>query len=170
MSAIQIRQAAAGDAGELLSIYRPIVEETATSFETECPSEAAFANRIAKACETHAWLVAEIGGELAGYAYATPHRPRSAYQYSVETSVYTHAGFRKRGIGSRLYERLFDVLGELPYFHAFAGITLPNAGSVALHQSVGFSSIGAFPNVGYKLGAWHDVSWWYRKIKDGEPG
>ena len=162
----EIRRATPGDVGDLLSIYRPIAANTATSFELEPPTEEEFAHRIEIAGESHAWLVAEVDSRLAGYAYATQYRPRGAYKYSVETSAYVHAGFRGKRIGARLYERLFEVLRVLGYCHAFAGITLPNAASVALHKSVGFSAVGTFPNAGYKFGSWHDVSWWHRTIND----
>jgi phosphinothricin acetyltransferase len=170
MPDLVIRRATPNDAGELLAIYRPIVEETAISFELECPTEADFAGRIERANETYSWLVAETGSRLAGYAYGSQFRPREAYRSSVEVSAYVHSDFRGRGIGSVLYERLFEELSDLGYFHAFGGITLPNPASVALHESVGFAHIGTFPNVGFKFGQLHDVGWWYRKIQDGAPG
>jgi len=123
-----------------------------------------------RAGDSHAWLVADVGGAIAGYAYGTPHWPRAAYQYVVETSAYIHGDFRGWGITGRLYEQLFRDLAGKGYFHAFAGITLPNDASVALHKSVGFTSIGCFPRVGYKLGAWHDVSWRYAEIRNGDTG
>ena len=169
MSDLEIRRAAQKDAVELLAIYRPIVEETAISFELECPSEEDFAGRIERANETYCWLVVEVDARLAGYAYGSPHRPREAYRHSVETSAYVHSDFRGRGIGRLLYERLFEDLSSLGYYHAFGGITLPNPASVALHESVGFEPVGTFPSVGFKFGAWHDVGWWYRKIQDGHP-
>jgi phosphinothricin acetyltransferase len=169
MKDVTIRPARAEDAGAVAAIYQPIVTETAISFEMEPPTVAEMAERMARVGDSHAWLVADVGGEIAGYAYGTPHRPRAAYQYAVEVSAYMHGDFRGRGLAGRLYQNLFAALAEQNYFHAFAGITLPNDASVALHKSAGFVSIGRFPNVGFKLGAWHDVSWWYRKIRDGEP-
>jgi len=163
------RDARPDDAGGLLDIYRPIVERTPISFEVDCPSEQAMAQRIGNALENYAWVVAELDGRLAGYAYASPHRPRGAYRFSAETTVYVHPDFYRRGIGRRLYQHLFEALRPLDYYHAFAGITLPNDGSVGVHRSVGFSHVGTFPNVGFKFGRWHDVSWWYRELKDGTP-
>jgi phosphinothricin acetyltransferase len=163
-----MRPAAPGDAAELLSIYRPIVEKTVTSFELECPSEKEFARRIETANAAHAWLTAEIDGKIAGYAYATAHRARAAYKYSAETSAYVHEDFRGQGVGGGLYRRLLDELSGLGYCNAFAGITLPNPASVALHESVGFVPIGTFPRVGYKFGSWRDVGWWHRPIRGGD--
>ena len=162
---MKIRRATPNDVKRLLEIYRPIVEDTAISFELTPPNEAEFAARIASSVASHDWIVAEHGNRICGYAYATPHRAREAYKHSVETSVYIHADHRGRGIGKKLYDALFSSLASLGYHNAYAGITMPNAASIALHQSLGFESIGVFREVGYKLGEWHDVSWWQRRIK-----
>jgi len=167
---VVIRSAGRKDAAAVAAIYRPIVTGTVISFELKPPTAEEMAQRMERAGDSHAWLVADVGGAIAGYAYGKPHRPRAAYQHAVETSAYIHGDFRGRGIAGRLYEQLFRDLAGKGYFHAFAGITLPNDASVALHKSVGLTSIGCFPRVGYKLGAWHDVSWWYAEIRNGEPG
>lgn len=166
---LTIRTATADDAAEALAIYAPIVRDTAISFETEVPSTEEFAARIESSNLNHAWLVGLSGGELAGYAYGTAHRGRHAYRFSTEVSVYVHAGHRGSGVGRRLYDRLFERLAELGYYHAYAGITLPNDGSTGLHGAVGFRHIGTFPKVGFKFGAWHDVSWWHRPLRPGVP-
>lgn len=101
---------------------------------------------------------------VSGYAYATAHRARQAYQPSVETSVYVGSKYQAEGIGKLLYEALFDSLRRRDFHNAYAGITLPNEGSVALHESLGFYPIGVFQEVGYKKGRWHDVGWWQRPI------
>ena len=106
----------------------------------------------------------ENESELCGYAYATPHRAREAYRYSVETSVYIDDVYRGKGIGRSLYEALFSSLNTLGYHNAYAGITVPNPASIALHKSLGFEPVGVFREVGYKLDKWHDVSWWQRGI------
>jgi L-amino acid N-acyltransferase YncA len=133
MTVMEIRSAELEDAGDLLSIYRPIVEKTATSFELTPPTEKEFADRTETVSQTHTWLVAEEDSRLSGYAYATQHKPRAAYKFSVETSAYVHSDFRGSGIAGHLYDRLFDELLSLGFCHAFAGITLPNPASVALH-------------------------------------
>ena len=164
-----IRIAGPEDANGVFAIYEPIVTATAISFETVPPSPDALADRIASANATHRWLVADKGGHVAGYAYATSFRARHAYRYSVETSVYVHPQHQGRGIGAALYDKLFDELRDLGYYQAYAGITLPNDASVALHVRAGFRHIGTFPDVGFKFGRWHDVSWWHRPIQTGTP-
>ena len=158
------RRARPADAEAVLAIYAPLVERTAISFEELAPTPDEMAARIESALATHEWLVAEIDGELAGYAYATGHRARAAYRFSVEVSAYVHEAHRGRGVGAALYRALFEALGERGFRAAFAGIALPNEPSVALHRSAGFEPIGTFAEVGWKLGAWHDVSWWRRRL------
>jgi phosphinothricin acetyltransferase len=169
LSALVIRSATADDSASALAIYAPIVKDTVISFETEPPSVDEFSARIEACLSSHAWLVAESDGALAGYAYGTAHRARHAYRFSTEVSVYVHAAHRGRGVGRVLYERLFERLAELGYYHAFAGITVPNDGSISLHRAVGFHHVGTFPQVGFKFGGWHDVSWWHRPLRAGTP-
>jgi phosphinothricin acetyltransferase len=159
----KIRKAAPGDADELLAIYRPLVENTTISFELTPPSPEAFAKRIESAIKTHEWLVMEASTGICGYAYATPHRPRVAYKFSAETSVYVHADYYRQGVGKHLYKALHASLRSRGFHNAYAGIALPNAASIALHQATGFEAVGIFREVGFKFDEWHDVSWWQRK-------
>ena len=113
------------------------------------------------------WLVSlDDAGGVSGYAYAGRHRERAAYQWSVETTVYVGEGSRGKGVGRALYSALFEELVRLGYYQAFAGITLPNAASVALHEGLGFAPIGIYRQVGHKLGRWHDVGWWQRPLQE----
>ena len=162
---MNIRLAVQADACAIAEIYRPIVASTPISFEIEPPDEQEMARRIDHKLLAFPWLVCESEGQIAGYAYGSTHRPRAAYQWSVETSVYVHSGFRRRGIGKGLYVSLLRILAAQGYFNAFAGITLPNPGSVRLHESVGFEQIGLYRSVGYKLGRWHDVGWWQLPLR-----
>lgn len=164
-----IRPAVAADAEALLAIYAPIVRDTTISFETTVPSVADFAARIASALAAHQWLVAETPQGLIGYAYGTSHRARAAYRFAAETSVYVADNAHGLGVARALYSALFDDLVALGYYHAYAGITMPNQPSVGLHAAMGFSLLGQFPNVGFKQGRWHDVSWWYRPLQTGVP-
>lgn len=169
MVELSIRDAEIDDAASLLSIYAPIVKNTAISFETEVPTLAHFAERIKLIQKTHCWLVGVVDKQLVGYVYASSHRARSAYAYSVETAVYVDQQFQNSGIAKKLYQSLFSRLEKYDFYHAYAGITVPNEASIRLHQSVGFKSIGVFPQVGYKFGQWHSTSWWSRHIKTGSP-
>jgi phosphinothricin acetyltransferase len=162
-----LRVANEGDAAAIRDIYAPHVEHAAVSFETEVPSVAAMAARIAKLLPTHPWLVAVVDDCVAGYAYAGPHRARAAYRWSVEVTAYVRPQFHGRGIGKRLYAALHAVLKALNYVNAYGIITLPNAASIALHEACGFHRCALLRHAGYKFGAWHDVGWWQLQI--GEP-
>jgi phosphinothricin acetyltransferase len=165
----RIRTATETDAPALLAIYAPFVEHTAVSFETSVPPVEEFAARVRKYAAQWAWLVAERDGRCIGYAYGSPHRERAAYRWSTETSAYVDASAQRQGVGKELYLTLFDALIAGGYCNAFAGITLPYEASVALHRSVGFEPVGVFRSIGYKFGAWHDVAWAQRRLRDGPP-
>jgi phosphinothricin acetyltransferase len=161
-----IRLARAGDARQILAIYAPFVEHTPTSFEIEVPSLDEMQKRIESTLAQFPWLVLEYSETVAGYAYASAHRSRSAYQWSVDVSVYVHPDFRRRKVAKALYTSLLGVLILQGYYNAFAGIALPNAASVGFHEAMGFQPIGVYRNVGYKLGTWHDVGWWQRSLRE----
>lgn len=164
---VSLRVATEADAAVIRTIYAPHVEHAAVSFETETPSVETMAARIAKLLPTHPWLVAVVDDRVAGYAYASPHRERAAYRWSVEVTAYVHPQFHGRGIGKRLYAALQALLKAQNCINAFGIITLPNAASVALHEACGFRRCATFHHAGYKFGAWHDVGWWQLQI--GEP-
>jgi L-amino acid N-acyltransferase YncA len=149
---------AARDAAACAAIYAPFVTDTAVSFEEIPPTAEEFVERIRHYQESHAYLVAEKDGEIAGFAYAGPYRERPAYRWSAESSVYVHPGHRHQGVGKALYDALFDLLRASGFKVVIAGVTLPNRASLALHTSLGFEHVGVFPKVGYKSGAWRDVA------------
>ncbi len=160
-----IREATLADAPALLEIYRPNVEDSTVSFETVAPTLAEFTARMAKVAARWRWLVAEDRGRILGYVYGSEHRERAAYRYSVDTTVYIHADARRRGLGGRLYLALFEELAALGYCQAYAGVTLPNEPSVALHRSLGFEPVGVFHRAGRKFGQWRDVAWFERPLR-----
>jgi L-amino acid N-acyltransferase YncA len=160
-----IRVACPEDAEAILAIYTPIVRETAISFEVEPPTYVEMHERIATTLRRLPWLVCERQGEVLGYVYASPHRARAAYQWSVDVSVYIHAKARRTGMGRALYHALFQLLSLQGFYQCFAGITLPNPASVGLHEALGFQPVGVYQAVGYKLGGWHDVGWWQRALQ-----
>lgn len=160
-----IRVATVQDAEAIAAIYAPIVSGTTISFELEPPSADEMRSRIATTLQRLPWLVSEdSAGRVDGYAYASRHRERPAYQWSVDVTAYVREDARGHGVGKRLYARLLDALARLGYGQAFAGIALPNDASVALHESVGFSPLGIYRRVGFKMGAWRDVGWWQREL------
>ena len=157
------------DAAVVADIYRPAVEDGLASFEEVAPDAADMADRMRANLERLPWLVAEVaGGEVAGYAYAAPHHARPGYRWSVNVSVYVRDGFGGRGIGRHLYEVLFDLLGRQGIVNVYAGITQPNAASVALHRAMGMTVVATYPRVGFKHGAWHDVAWYWRRLREPE--
>lgn len=163
-----IRLATGRDAGEIAAIYGPSVKREIISFETEPPTEAEMRRRITSTLERFPWLVFEREGRVAGYAYATEHRSRAAYQWCVDVSAYVHEDERRSGVGRALYRSLFAALALQGFYNAYAGIALPNPASVRLHESVGFGPIGVYRETGYKLGGWHDVGWWQLALRDKE--
>lgn len=162
-----LRCATLADADAIAAIYRPIVLETTISFEWVPPTADELRARIAKTLDRYPWLVAvdAADGAVAGFAYAGSHRDAPSYQWSVNTSIYVRDDRRGQGVGRRLYEALHRQLVELGYFRAFAGIALPNAASVALHESVGYRALGVYEQVGFKFGAWRDVGWWSKVLQ-----
>jgi phosphinothricin acetyltransferase len=163
---VRIRLAAETDASQILKIYTPVVVGTPISFEETSPSPAEMAGRIRRTLDHYPWLVCDGDEGITGYAYATAFRPRAAYQWSVEVSAYVHTESRRRGIARGLYTSLFEILRIQGFVNAFAGIALPNEGSVALHESLGFTAIGVYEAVGFKLESWHDVGWWQLRLGD----
>ena len=161
---LSIRRATSDDAEEIVEIYRPYVEDSVISFELEVPSSDEFAARIHSALQKHEWIVGILDQKIVGYAYGNTHRARSAYRHSVETSVYLEQSHCGRGYGRRLYAELFERLRKMDFNNAYAGITLPNQASVALHKSMGFQPIGVFKEIGFKFDQWHDVGWWQRRV------
>ena len=161
-----IRLATVEDADAVRAIYAPCVEDTPISFEYDPPTAAEMGRRIETTTGTHPWLVCVLDGSVVGYAYAGPFSARAAYRWTVEVSTYVDADHRGRGVGRALYESLLAVLTRQGFVEAYAGVALPNEASVALHESVGFVHHTTYPDVGYKLGAWHDVGWWRRPLQD----
>ena len=145
-------------------IYRPAVTARATSFELAAPDGEEMSHRIATSLQRLPWLVAQEGDSVIGYAYASPHRTRAAYQWSVEVSAYVDEGAHGRGVGRALYEALMRVLVVQGYRNAYAGITVPNDASEGFHRGLGFTHVGVFRHVGFKLGRWHDVLWLERPL------
>lgn len=166
---VHLRLAEEGDAAALQRIYAPYVRETAVSFELEPPTIEQIAARLRATLPMYPWLVCERGGEVAGYAYGSRYRERAAYRWSVEVTIYVAPAHQRRGIGRALYTALLRILALQGYCNAFAAIALPNPASVALHEALGFTAVGVYRSVGYKLGRWYDVGWWQRSLQLPSP-
>ena len=159
-----IRLATPEDAEQVQAIYAPYCS-TPISFEAGPPGVEEMRGRLAKVLGHYAWLVCEDGREVLGYAYATRHRERAAYRWSVDTTIYVRQGRQRRGVGRALYTSLLAVLPLQGFVNAYAGVTLPNPGSVGLHEAMGFQPVGVYRQVGFKCGAWHDVAWFQRPLR-----
>ena len=164
-----IRPVAEGDEKAIAAIYAPNVTDSPISFEMTPPDAAEMRQRILLTTAMHPWLVCEREGSLLGYVYASVHSVRAAYQWSVNVSAYIDARTRRMGVGRALYTSLFALLRRQGFYNAYAGITLPNAGSVGLHEAMGFQLVGVYQQVGFKMGAWYDVGWWSLPLQEKPP-
>ena len=166
-----IRAATVADAPRIAEIYRPFVEGDTTSFEMVAPDAAEIAARVERTTAVHPWIVhvSENDSKVTGYAYAVPFRTRAAYRWCVESSVYVDPAWSGRGIGRSLMEVLIHLLTDLGLHEVVAGVTLPNPASERLHERLGFEPVGVFPRSGWKDGAWHDVGFWTRSLRQGPP-
>jgi L-amino acid N-acyltransferase YncA len=160
-----IRRATTEDGPAVAAIYRPYCDNSAVSFETGAPSAEDMSKRISSIGAERPWLVLEDDRAVLGYAYAAPHHERGAYRWAVSTAIYVSNAHHRRGVGRALYATLFELLRHLGYFTATAGITLPNAGSVGLHEAFGFTLVGVYRHIGFKLGRWHDVAWYQADLQ-----
>ena len=161
-----IRIATTDDAEPILRIYAPYIENTSYTFETEVPSVDSFRERISSYLQNWPWLVCEIDGVIAGYAYGARHRERVAYQWSIECSVYVHDDYQRKGVARALYTALIDILKIQGFRNLYAVINLPNDKSVSFHEKLGFEYFATYKNVGYKLGRWKNVGWWQLQLNE----
>lgn len=161
-----IRIATTDDAESILKIYAPYIENTSYTFETDVPTIESFKERISSYLQHWPWLVCELGGVIAGYAYGAQHRERVAYQWSVESSVYIHDDYQRMGVARALYTALINILKLQGFRNLYAVINLPNDKSVSFHEKLGFEYFATYKNVGYKLGRWKNVGWWQLQLNE----
>ena len=156
---LAIRAATAADIPAITAIYDYAVRQGTASFELDPPDAAEMARRRQALVEAgFPYLVAEAEGAVAGYAYAGPYRPRPAYRWSVEDSVYVAPSMHRRGIGTALLARLVGEAEQRGYRQMIAVIgDSAQTASIALHRAAGFRMIGTIENVGFKLGRWLDT-------------
>jgi L-amino acid N-acyltransferase YncA len=162
----RIRVAGEQDAQAIADVYAPAVSTRATSFELTPPDATEMRRRISTLLRQYPWLVCESSDRVVGYVYATAHRERAAYRWSVDVAAYVKEEAQRRGIARALYTALFEILALQGYRNAYAGITLPNPASVAMHEAMGFERVGVYHRVGYKMNKWHDVAWFERPLAE----
>lgn len=161
------RFARAEDAPALLSVYAQYIG-TPITFETELPSAEEFRARVEEISAFYPYLVLEDAGKIVGYAYAHRQMERAAYGWNAELSVYLDGAYRTRGIGKKLYSALTEICALQGIKTVYAGVTLPNAQSEGLHETLGFRRLGVYRNTGFKNGAWHSVAWFEKQISPYE--
>lgn len=158
MSDVSIRPFAWRDIPEITEIYRHYVDETVITFETEAPSEAVMADRFGKMVDLgHPTLVAERAGKVIGYAYASFYRPRFAYRFTCENSIYLHKDELGQGLGGRMLESLLDTCRAHGFRQMIAVITAERANSIRVHEKMGFRRVAHYEAVGFKFDRWLDI-------------
>ena len=155
-----LRAVVESDAEAIAAIYAYYVRETPISFEVVPPTATEMRERLRAITAAYPWLICTAADQVLGYAYLGRHHERAAYRWSIDVSVYVDRAAHRRGIGRALYTALLRLAVAQGFYSAYAGITLPNASSVGLHEAMGFVPIGVYHAVGYKLGQWHDVGYW----------
>lgn len=165
-SEVKLRVATVSDAAELLKIYAPYVTDTAITFEYDVPTLEDFKGRIAHTLEKYPYFVAELNGEIVGYAYASAFHPRAAYGWASETSIYVRRDMKRMGLGRTLYDALETALKAQGVLNLNACIACPDVddeyltrNSIRFHAHLGYSMVGEFHNCGYKFGRWYNMVW-----------
>jgi L-amino acid N-acyltransferase YncA len=160
-----IRDATADDAAAIAALYNHYIIHSTATFEELAVDASEMAARIATVGAAKLpWLVREDASGILAYAYATPWKPRSAYRFSVETTVYVASTASRAGHGRALYDELFTQLRAIGRHAVLGGITLPNDASIALHEAMGMTKVAHLPEVGFKFGRWLDVGYWHRLL------
>jgi L-amino acid N-acyltransferase YncA len=169
MSSLEIRPAAAADLPFVTAIYQHAVLYGTATFELIPPDLAEMTRRFGTLMDGgYPYFVAALEGRVVGYAYAGAYRPRPAYRFTVENSVYLEPAIHRRGIGRQLLQRLIAESEARGYRQMIAVIgDSANAGSIGVHAKCGFAMIGTHPNVGFKFGRWLDTVMMQRALGDG---
>ena len=172
-SDIKLRVATVDDAAELLKIYAPYVTDTAITFEYDVPTLDDFKGRIAHTLEKYPYFVAEMNGEIVGYAYASAFHPRAAYSWTAESSIYVRRDMKRMGLGRTLYDALETALKAQGVLNLNACIACPDVddeylthNSIDFHTHLGYSIVGEFHNCGYKFGRWCNMVWMEKMLNE----
>jgi len=159
-----IRMATCDDIPEILEIYAPYVLTTTATFEYDVPCKKEFTQRFLKYTAQFPWLVWEEDGNILGYAYASAPFERAAYGWCAEPSVYLRPEEKGRGIGTKLYAALEQILKKQGYQKLLALVTSENRSSVAFHEKLGYRICGEFPHCGYKFNRWLSLIWMEKQL------
>jgi phosphinothricin acetyltransferase len=159
-----IRTVIERDALNILEIYNYYILKTIITFETSPVSLEEMQKRIREKLTKHDWLVGEVGGKIAGYAYYGTFRERAAYNKTVEATIYLDIEERGKGYGWQIYSRLIQSASENGFREMIGVIALPNPESINLHAKLGFGESGVLKNVGYKFGKYLDIGFWQRSL------
>ncbi len=165
----RVRLATPADGAACAAIYAPYVTGTAISFEAAAPDAMEMGARIERTLARTPWLVVEADGTVRAYAYGTRHRDRAAYDWTVETTVYVDRDHAGQGLGRLAMAALLAVLRLQGAHLAVAGVTIPNPGSIGLHEALGFRRVGRYEAIGYKQGRWHAVDWYELELGPRDP-
>jgi phosphinothricin acetyltransferase len=155
-----IRYVDLGDAEAICNIYNHYVRNTVITFAETPATVEEMKSKISPLMKENNWIVYEIDGRVVGYAYAADWREKSAYRYTVETTVYVDKDYRDRRIGTKLYTHLIELLKDKGIHRIIGVISLPNDGSVAMHEKLGFEKVAHFKEVGFKHEKWIDIGCW----------
>jgi phosphinothricin acetyltransferase len=159
-----IRNIETKDIQRVCEIYNHYILTTNSSFEIDPVSVKEMEKRIAEFTSVFPYLVYEEGGEVIGFCYASKFRPRLAYRFTAEVTIYLDKEHLGKGIGKQLYQELFARLKDQGMHSLIAAIALPNEKSQALHESFGFKQVAHFKDMGYKLDQWIDVGYWQKML------
>ncbi len=155
-----IRSASLDDVAAVCGIYNHYVANTVVTFEEAAVSIDEMRQRLDDVLSSHPFLVAEVHGKVCGFSYACAWRARTAYRFAVETTIYLSPDSTRRGLGSELYGKLISELRARRLHTAIGVVALPNDGSIALHERLGYAQVAELKHVGRKFERWIDVGYW----------
>jgi phosphinothricin acetyltransferase len=160
MNTPTIRLIRDSDYAGVLAVYTPYVLDTVITFEYEVPTLDEFTKRLSTIAKYYPVLVCEVDGDIVAYCYGSIHRVKTAYQWSVESTIYIAEAYHHKGLAAIMYTCLFDILRLQGFINVYAGISVPDGKSDKFHPKFGFKYLGVFPKIGYKHGSWHDLKWY----------
>ncbi|MDA9069379.1 GNAT family N-acetyltransferase [Algibacter sp.] len=159
-----IRPVHINDAQELLEMYNYYVINTTVNFDIEPLSLKTFTDKLNIITADYPFIVLEENNEILGYAYGSRFRPRAAYNYVAESTVYVKHTAHGKQIGSKLYTELIRLLKETDLHTVLGVLTIPNEASIKLHEKFGFEQVANLKEVGLKFGEWQNVGIWQLKL------